>query len=88
MPCGYLCSGIYFGLSALEPYLTLSIQQFNCVLDGYARSGTGKNSPKFSAKAYVSIYSTLLGLIEELLRDPYHGRRLEDQLARWAWEGW
>ena len=23
MPCSYLCSGIYFGLSALEPYLTL-----------------------------------------------------------------
>ena len=30
----------------------------------------------------------LLALIEETLRNTYHGPRLEDQLARWAREGW
>ncbi|KAI5995117.1 hypothetical protein EDD15DRAFT_2366042 [Pisolithus albus] len=48
---------------------------FNCVLDGYAKNGTGKWFPKFSAKAYASIYNAILALIEETSRNPYHGPR-------------
>jgi len=69
-------------------YLTPFAKQINCVLDGYARNGTGKRFPKFSAKMYASIYNALLSLIEETLRDAYHGPRLNDQLAHWAREGW
>ena len=65
-----------------------AIAQLNCVLDGYARNGTGKALPKFSAKAYASIYNEVLGLIEETLQHPYHGPRLGEQLGRWAQEGW
>ena len=61
-----------------------SIAQLNCVLDGYARNGTGKALAKFSAKAYASIYSEVLGLIEEMLQHPYHGPRLGKQLSCWA----
>ena len=64
------------------------ISQLNCVLDGYARNGTGKSLPKFSAKAYASIYNGLLALIKETLRHPYHGPRLAEQLGHWAREGW
>ncbi|KAI6004881.1 hypothetical protein EDD15DRAFT_2359797 [Pisolithus albus] len=60
----------------------------NCALDGYSKNGTGKWFPKFSAKAYASIYNALLGLIEETSKNPYHGPRLSEQLACWAREGW
>jgi hypothetical protein len=58
------------------------------VLDGYALNGAGDAFPKFSAKAYSSIYHGVITLIEATLEDPYHGPRLADQLARWAREGW
>lgn len=58
--------------------LMVSVEQFNCALDGYARNGTGKKFPKFSAKAYLSIYHLLLSLIEDMLQHAYHGPHLSD----------
>ena len=52
------------------------------------KNGSGRACPKFSVKTYASVYNGLLGLIEETLRHPYHGSRLEEQLGRWAHEGW
>ena len=75
-----------FLLFAINMYNMIS--QLNCVLNSYARSGTGKSLLKFSAKAYASIYNRLLALIEETLRHPYHGPRLGEQLSHWAREGW
>jgi len=65
-------------------YLIPFAKRINCVLDGYARNSTGKRFLKFSAKTYASIYNALLSLIEETLRDAYHGPHLNDRLARWA----
>ena len=81
-----ICTAVYL-LNICRQYSN-AVLQLNCVLDGYARNGTGKSLPKFSAKAYASIYNGLLGLIEETLRHPYHGPRLNEQLGRWAREGW
>lgn len=70
------------------PHRMSDQKQLNCVLDGYTLNGTEDASPKFSAKAYSSIYYGLITLIEVILGDAYHGPRLADQLARWAREGW
>ncbi|KAI6010462.1 hypothetical protein EDC04DRAFT_2610200 [Pisolithus marmoratus] len=61
---------------------------FNCVLDGFVKSGTGKWFLKFSAKSYVSVYNVLLALIEETLKNPDHGPQLSEQLGHWVHEGW
>ena len=63
-------------------------QQYNCTLDRFAKNGTSKSMPHFSAKSYVSIFWSLLVIIDEVLQHPYHSDRLRDQLAVWGREGW
>ena len=68
--------------------INLMLVQLNCVLDGYAKNGTGNSFSKFSVKDYSSIYNALLVLIEETLKHTYHGSQLAEQLGSWAHEGW
>ena len=84
------CSGVYRGvvLFWFIHVINLTLLQFNCVLDGYAKNGTGNLFPMFSAKDYSSIYNALLALIEETSGHVYHGSRLAEQLGSWACEGW
>ena len=86
MPCGR----VYCGMVLFEfvHVINLTLLQLNCVLDGYAKNGTGNTFPKFSAKDYSSIYNALLALIEETSKHAYHGAQLAEQLSSWAREGW
>ena len=86
MPCGR----VYCGMVLFEfvHVINLMLLQLNCVLDGYAKNGTGNTFPKFSAKDYSLIYNALLALIEETSKHAYHGARLAEQLGSWAREGW
>lgn len=77
-----------FLFNSLSQGYVLIILQINCVLDGYAKDGTGQNIPKFSSKSYSSIYLGMLSLIDGISSDPYHGPRLEERLSRWARDGW
>jgi hypothetical protein len=79
--------GIFWILYAANRAL-MHISQFNCVLDGLAKNGNGRSFPHFSAKLYGSIYRQMLDLLGQVMRDPYHGPRLERQLQLWAEEGW
>ncbi|KAG1815784.1 hypothetical protein DFJ58DRAFT_890808, partial [Suillus subalutaceus] len=60
----------------------------NCVLDGFAKNGSGKSFPKFTAKEYSSLYTAMLTNLESIMRDPYHGPKLARQLRSWAAAGW
>ncbi|KAG1895578.1 uncharacterized protein F5891DRAFT_1194100 [Suillus fuscotomentosus] len=44
------------------------------------KNGNGKLYPKFSAKEYKSIYIKMVGLLNDIIRDPYHGPKLVEQL--------
>ena len=44
--------------------------------------------PQFSGKAYNSIFHGMMKILQEILRHPYHGARLTQQLSQWAIEGW
>ena len=44
--------------------------------------------PLFSGKEYGSIYTSILGLVEKMAKDLYHGLRLQSQLAEWAQDAW
>ncbi|KAG1856597.1 hypothetical protein C8R48DRAFT_775998 [Suillus tomentosus] len=60
--------------------LALVCTAFNCVLDGLVKNGNGKLYPKFSAKEYKSIYIKMVGLLNDIIRDPYHRPKLVEQL--------
>ncbi|KAG2089229.1 uncharacterized protein F5147DRAFT_658465 [Suillus discolor] len=68
--------------------LALVCTAFHCVLQGLAKHGNGKLYPKFTAKEYESVYMAMLGLLEAVKNDPYHGHRLMQQLGEWARAGW
>ncbi|KAG2109534.1 hypothetical protein DEU56DRAFT_920304 [Suillus clintonianus] len=68
--------------------LALICTAYHCVLDGLSKNGNGKLFPKFSAKEYGSIYNSIIVLLDEVNRDPYHGPKLRRQLRHWAAEGW
>ncbi|KAG1841787.1 hypothetical protein DFJ58DRAFT_732290 [Suillus subalutaceus] len=68
--------------------LALVCTAVNCVLDGFAKNGSGKSFPKFTAKEYSSLYTAMLTNLESIMRDPYHGPKLARQLRSWAAAGW
>jgi Txe/YoeB family toxin of Txe-Axe toxin-antitoxin module len=59
----------------------MNIQLKNCI-DEYA-SGVHVGA-NFSAKAYMKTYQKILTLIDQVKRDPYHGRKFEAMLRRCA----
>ena len=79
---------LWYGSIQVCQVINLTLVQLNCVLDGYAKNGTGNSFPKFSAKDYLSIYNALLVLSEETSKHAYHGSQLVEQLGSWACEGW
>ncbi|KIN99145.1 hypothetical protein M404DRAFT_155717, partial [Pisolithus tinctorius Marx 270] len=68
--------------------LALVAAAYHCVLDRFAKNGTGKTMPQFSSKAYNSIFHGMMKVLNDILRNPYHSARLRDQLSQWAKEGW
>jgi len=62
--------------------------QFNCVLDGFMKNSGGKTFPNFSGKGYNSIFHTMLSMLHNIQKDPYHSTKLQGQLMEWAKEGW
>ncbi|KAG1721678.1 hypothetical protein EDB19DRAFT_1960759 [Suillus lakei] len=68
--------------------LALVCTVFNCVFQGLEKNGNGKFYSKFTAKEYESIYLWLLGLLGDVMSDPYHGPKLVQQLCEWAKIGW
>ncbi|KAG1847694.1 hypothetical protein DFJ58DRAFT_730105 [Suillus subalutaceus] len=77
-----------FQKSLLLECLALVCTAVNCVLDGFAKNGSGKSFPKFTAKEYSSLYTAMLTNLESIMRDPYHGPKLARQLRSWAAAGW
>ncbi|KAI6019710.1 hypothetical protein F5J12DRAFT_780816 [Pisolithus orientalis] len=67
--------------------LVLVAAAYHCVLDGFAKNGTGKMMPQFSSKAYNSIFHGMMKVLNNILHNPYHSTRLHDQLSQWAKEG-
>ncbi|KAI5980850.1 hypothetical protein F5J12DRAFT_931323 [Pisolithus orientalis] len=68
--------------------LALIAAAYHCVLDGFAKNGTGKMMPQFSSKAYNSIFHGMMKVLNNILHNPYHSMRLHDQLSQWAKKGW
>ncbi|KAI6002335.1 hypothetical protein F5J12DRAFT_784054 [Pisolithus orientalis] len=68
--------------------LALVTAVYHCVLDRFAKNGTGKMMPQFSGKAYISIFHGMMKVLNNILHNPYHGVRLHDQLSQWVKEGW
>lgn len=70
------------------PCLALVATAYNCVLEGLSKNGSGKWYPNFTAKEYGSIYACLLKLLKRIMKNPYHGPKLAEQLESWAQAGW
>ncbi|KAG1792927.1 uncharacterized protein HD556DRAFT_1444006 [Suillus plorans] len=68
--------------------LALVCAAFVCVLDGLIKNGSGQSFPKFTAKEYGLTYKYALKSLEHIMRDPYHGPKLVEQLQSWAEAGW
>ncbi|KAG1733316.1 hypothetical protein EDB19DRAFT_1831031 [Suillus lakei] len=68
--------------------LALVCTAFNCIFQGLEKNGNGKFYLKFTAKEYESIYLWLLGLLSDVMSDPYHSPKLVQQLREWAKIGW
>ncbi|KAF8123082.1 hypothetical protein EV363DRAFT_1404164 [Boletus edulis] len=70
--------------------IALAGTAINCVLDRFAKNGaaTLKMIPQFSGKEYRSTFLTMSKMLNEILRHPYHGRKLCKQVGKWGEEGW
>ncbi|KAG2092809.1 uncharacterized protein F5147DRAFT_779552 [Suillus discolor] len=68
--------------------LALICTAFHCILQGLAKHGNGKLYPKFTAKEYETVYMAMLGLLENVKNNPYHGPKLMHQLREWAQVRW
>lgn len=89
VPClALVAAAVIFFDRFLPVVVELTSFQHNCVLDGFARNGSSKLMPHFSAKGYSSIYRGLLSIADQVLQNAYHGPRLRAQLAQWGEEGW
>ncbi|KAG2047205.1 hypothetical protein BDR06DRAFT_1014073 [Suillus hirtellus] len=53
---------------------------FVCVLDGLIKNGSGQSFPKFTAKEYGPTYKSALKSLQDIMKDPYHGPKLVEQL--------
>ncbi|KAG1824627.1 uncharacterized protein BJ212DRAFT_1475924 [Suillus subaureus] len=67
---------------------TILFIYFNCVFDGLEKNGNGKTYPNFLSKDYLCIYNRMLGLLKDIMNDPYHGPKLVQWLHEWAEAGW
>ncbi|KAG0695456.1 hypothetical protein DFH29DRAFT_880027 [Suillus ampliporus] len=68
--------------------LALVCTVFHCVFQGLKKNSSGKCYSKFTSKEYESIYHSMLGLLDDVMKDPYHGPKLVQQLREWARIGW
>lgn len=62
--------------------------QFHCIFQGLKQNGNGKCYSKFTSKEYESIFHSMLALLDDIMKDPYHGPKLVQQLREWAKVGW
>ncbi|KAG1733959.1 hypothetical protein EDB19DRAFT_1911300 [Suillus lakei] len=60
--------------------LALVSAAFICVLDGLIKNGNGKSMLNFAAKEYGPTYSSALKSLEDIIKHPYHGPKLIEQL--------
>lgn len=89
VPClALVAAAVSLFVCFLPAVVELTLFQYNCILDGFARNGSSKMMPHFSAKGYSSIHRGLLSIADQVLQHAYHGPRLRDQLAQWGQEGW
>ncbi|KAG1822780.1 uncharacterized protein BJ212DRAFT_1296743 [Suillus subaureus] len=63
-------------------------QNFHCIFDGLEKNRNGKCYPNFSSKEYSPIYYKMIQIIDDTLKDEYHGPRLLAQLQEWTEAGW
>ncbi|KAG1898434.1 uncharacterized protein F5891DRAFT_1279433 [Suillus fuscotomentosus] len=68
--------------------LALVCTAFHCVFQGLKKNDNGKSYSKFTSKEYESIYHSMLELLDAVMKDPYHGPKLVQQLREWAKIGW
>ncbi|KAG1832791.1 hypothetical protein EV424DRAFT_1342292 [Suillus variegatus] len=61
---------------------------FICVLDGLIKNGSRQSFPKFTTKEYGLTYKSVLKSLQDIMKDPYHGPKLVEQLQSWAEAGW
>ncbi|KAG2104743.1 uncharacterized protein F5147DRAFT_654393 [Suillus discolor] len=64
--------------------LALVCTVFHCIFQGLKKNGNGKSYSKFTSKEYESIYHSMLELLDAVMKDPYHGPKLVQQLHEWA----
>ena len=90
LPCLALVGAAVFfpPVLALLSLMYIFRTQYNCVLDGFAKNGSGKTFPDFSGRGYNSIFHAMLGMLHDIQKDSYHGEKLRVQLTEWAKEGW
>ncbi|KAG2343826.1 hypothetical protein BDR05DRAFT_999732 [Suillus weaverae] len=55
---------------------------------GLKKNGNSKSYSKFTSKEYESVYHSMLALLNDVMKDPYHGPKLVQQLREWAKIGW
>ncbi|KAG1790364.1 uncharacterized protein HD556DRAFT_1446297 [Suillus plorans] len=48
----------------------------------------GLHNLTFTAKEYGLTYKSALKSLQDIMRDPYHGPKLVEQLQSWAEAGW
>ncbi|KAG1850334.1 hypothetical protein F4604DRAFT_1934531 [Suillus subluteus] len=68
--------------------LVLVCTVFHCIFQGLKKNGNGKSFSKFTSKEYESVYHSILELLDAVMKDPYHGPKLVQQLHEWAKIGW
>ncbi|KAG1726643.1 uncharacterized protein EDB91DRAFT_1086726 [Suillus paluster] len=68
--------------------LALVCTAFHCVFQGLKKDGNGKCYSKFTSKEYESIFHSMLRLLNDVMKDPYHSPKLVQQLHEWAKVGW
>ncbi|KAG1730561.1 hypothetical protein EDD22DRAFT_852991 [Suillus occidentalis] len=55
-------------------------EQFICILDSLMKNGNGRSLPNFTAKEYGPTYSSALKSLENIVKHPYYGPKLIEQL--------
>ncbi|KAG1835971.1 hypothetical protein DFJ58DRAFT_735297 [Suillus subalutaceus] len=68
-------------------FYTGTYQSLVCTA-GLKKNGNGKSYSKFTSKEYELVYHSMLALLDDVMKDPYHGPKLVQQLREWAKIGW